>query len=262
MSFGLLGFLIGNIKDKHHEVAGKLNIGGMIMKLRLVKQGDFLGTKCDFYVDEDNNIYMSRTQIGYALEYKDPSNAVKNIHNKYHERFDRFSVEVSGAQFVPPINKNKNSPKIYMYAEKGIYEVCRRSRQTVADKFYDWVYDAISEIKKNGFYIANGKDEKWLGIRQETKQVRKNETDMIQKFVDYAISQGSQNAKRYYTHLTNLANKRCGIETGERDKADQKTLLRLKSLETLIDMRLETLMDNNIPYKDAFADVKGMIEGI
>ncbi|EOS48330.1 hypothetical protein C810_01420 [Lachnospiraceae bacterium A2] len=232
------------------------------MKLRLVKQGDFLGTKCDFYVDEDNNIYMSRTQIGYALEYKDPSNAVKNIHNKYQERFDRFSVEVSGAQFVPPINKNKNSPKIYMYAEKGIYEVCRRSRQTVADKFYDWAYDTISEIKKNGFYIANGKDEKWIGIRRETKQVRKNETDMIQKFVDYAISQGSQNAKRYYTHLTNLANKRCGIKTGERDKADQKTLLRLKSLETLIDMRLETLMNNNIPYKEVFSDVKDMIEGI
>lgn len=232
------------------------------MKLSLVKQGDFLGTKCDFYVDEDNKIYMSRTQIGYALEYKDPSNAVKNIHNKYHERFDRFSVEVSGAQFVPPINKNKNSPKIYMYAEKGIYEVCRRSRQTVADKFYDWVYDTISEIKKNGFYIANGKDEKWLGIRKETKQVRKNETDMIQKFVDYAISQGSTHAKTYYTHLTNLANKRCGLKSKERDKADQKTLLRLKSLETLIDMRLETLMNNNIPYKEVFADVKGMIEGI
>lgn len=33
------------------------------MKLRLVKQGGLLGTKCDFYVDERNNIYMSRTQI-------------------------------------------------------------------------------------------------------------------------------------------------------------------------------------------------------
>ena len=85
---------------------------------------------------------------------------------------------------------------------------------------------------------------------------------MIQKFVDYAISQGSKHANAYYTHLTNLANKRCGIKAGERDKANQKTLLRLKSLETLIEMRLETLMNNNIPYKEAFADVKGMIEGI
>lgn len=34
------------------------------MKIRLVKQGDFLEAKCDFYVDEDDNIYMSRTQTG------------------------------------------------------------------------------------------------------------------------------------------------------------------------------------------------------
>lgn len=232
------------------------------MKLRLVKQGDFLGTKCDFYVDEDSNIYMSRTQIGYALEYKDPSNAVKNIHNKYHERFDKLSVEVSGAQFVPPLHKNKNSPKIYMYTEKGIYEVCRRSRQSVADRFYDWVYDTLEEIKKNGYYITTDKDEKWLGTRQETKQVRRQETDVIKKFVEYAEGQGSTHANNYYTLLTNLANKRAGVESKGRDKTDQKTLLRLKSLETLIEMRLETLMNNNIPYKEAYADVRDMIESI
>ena len=41
------------------------------MRLTLVKQGRFLGTTCDFYIDEDDNIYMSRTQIGYALQYKE-----------------------------------------------------------------------------------------------------------------------------------------------------------------------------------------------
>ena len=232
------------------------------MKLRLVKQGDFLGTKCDFYVDEDSNIYMSRTQIGYALGYKDPSNAVKNIHNKYHERFDNFSIKISGAQFEPPINKNINSSKVYMYIERGIYEICRKSRQTIADSFYDWVYDTITSIKKNGYYIASDKDEKWLGIRQQTKEVRKMETDVIKKFIEYAKAQGSSNAKRYYEHLTNLANKKAGIETNGRDKAEQKDLLRLKSLETLIEMRLETLMNNNIPYKEIYADVKCMIESL
>ena len=55
------------------------------MRLKLVKQSNFLGTVCDFYVDEEDNIYMSRTQIGYALQYKDPANAIKNIHNKNHK---------------------------------------------------------------------------------------------------------------------------------------------------------------------------------
>lgn len=232
------------------------------MKLRLVKQGDFLGTKCDFYVDEENNIYMSRTQIGYALGYKDPSNAILRIHQRHYKRLDEMSVEVKGAQFVTPYpNKDKNA-HTFMYTAKGVFEICRHSNQPHADEFYDWVYKVVIEIAKNGYYVATEKDEKWLGIRRETKEVRKQETSTIQKFVDYAISQGSTHAKNYYTLFTDLANKRCGIETGERDKADQKTLLRLKSLETLIDMRLENLMSNNIPYKEAYADVKGLFEMI
>ncbi len=232
------------------------------MKLRLVKQGDFLGTKCDFYVDEENNIYMSRTQIGYALEYKQPQNAITIIHKRYPELLEGKSIEVDRVNLTPTPKYLRNDEKVHMYNEMGIYAIVRKSNQKIADKYFDWVYGVIQDIKKNGYYISASKDKKWLGIRQETKEVRKQEASTIQKFVDYAISQGSTHAKNYYTLLTNIANKKCGIETGERDKADQKTLLRLKSLETLIDMRLETLMSNNVPYKEAYEDVKGFFDMI
>lgn len=205
---------------------------------------------------------MSRTQIGYALQYKDPANAVKNIHNKYHDRFDRFSVEVAGAQFEPPLKFNQNSAKVYMYEERGIYEVCRRSRQPVSDAFNDWVYDVILSIKKNGYYIASERDEKWLGIRRETKEVRKAETDQIKLFVEYARAQGSQHADRYYVLLTNLINLRLDIEPGGRDKADQKTLMRLKSLETVVELHLATLMAEELPYKEVYQGVKKFIEAL
>lgn len=66
------------------------------MRLMFVKQGKFLGTKCDFYVDEDNNIYMSRTQIGYALQYKNASKSIEKIHNRHKSRIDKFSVMIRG----------------------------------------------------------------------------------------------------------------------------------------------------------------------
>ena len=142
------------------------------MKLKLVKHGEFLGTVCDFYVDEENNIYMSRTQIGYALEYKDPANAILRIHQRHYERFANMSVDVKGCQFVTPSpNKDKNA-HTYMYTEKGIYEICRHSKQKMADTFYDWVYETIQSIKRNGYYIASEKDSKWLGVRNESKQAR------------------------------------------------------------------------------------------
>lgn len=33
---------------------------------------------------------------------------------------------------------------------------------------------------------------------------------------------------------------------------EQKNLLRLKSMETIVDMHLETLMGENLPYKENF----------
>lgn len=232
------------------------------MKLKLVKQGEFIGTKCDFYVDENNRIYMSRTQIGYALEYKDPSNAVLRIHQRHYKRLDEMSVEVKGCQFVTPYPNKDKSAHLFMYTVKGVFEICRHSNQPLADKFYDWVYQIVVEIAKNGYYIAAKKDEKWLGIRNETKKVRRMETDSIKKFVEYAESQGSAHASRYYQLFTDLVHKRLGIEAGSRDEQSQETLLRLKSLETIVDMHICTLMNRNIPYKEVFAGVKELIKSI
>lgn len=153
------------------------------MRLELVKQGEFLGTVCHFYVDEESNIYMSRTQIGYALQYKQPQHAILVMHQRHRERLDRFSVEVKGSQFVTPyFNKDKKA-SVFMYSERGIYEVCRWSNQKVADEFNDWVYEVIQSIKKNGYYIASEKDGKWLGIRKESKIVRKYETDQRHRLI-------------------------------------------------------------------------------
>ena len=205
---------------------------------------------------------MSRTQIGYALQYSNPQHAILMLHQRHKERFDKFSIEVKGSQFdTPYFNKDKKAT-VFMYKERGIYEACRRSNQPLADDFNDWVYETISEIARNGYYITTEKDEKWLGIRQETKQVRRMETDTIKRFVSYAEGQGSTHAGRYYQLFTDLVQKHLGIAPGSRDKQDQKTLLRLKSLETVVDMHLGTLMGFNMPYKDIFKNVRDLIKSI
>lgn len=229
------------------------------MRLELVKQGEFLGTVCDFYVDEENNIYMSRTQIGYALQYKDPANAIKNIHNKNHDRFDKFSVILTGAQFEPPLRNNSKAQKVYMYNEFGVYAMCARSRQKVADDFNDWVAGIISNIRKNGYYIVSEKDSKWLGIREDAKKARKYETDQIKLFVKYAKEQGSRNADKYYMIFTKLINNKLGFQGGQRDNVSQETLLELKSMETLMKMRIRKLMEKDMPYKEIYQDVKMLV---
>lgn len=232
------------------------------MKLTLVKQGDFLGTKCDFYVNEQGEIFMSRTQIGYALKYKNPQDAIKKIHQRHFEQLNSKYVELVGDNLTPTPKDLRKKTSIFMYNEKGIYDVVRWSTTSVADDYFDWVYEKIQEIKKNGYYIATEKDNKWLGIREEGKAVRKSETDVIKVFVEYAKNQGSQNADRYYTILSKLVNSKLGILSGQRDDISQQTLMEIKTLEGLISMRLNKLMKNKTNYKDVYKDIKNLIESI
>ena len=79
-----------NITDKKVNEENKNLLGN----LELVKQGDFLGTKCDFYRDMNDNIYMTREQIVEALQYKSVR-AIEQIHFRHKNRMDSQSVEVA-----------------------------------------------------------------------------------------------------------------------------------------------------------------------
>lgn len=230
------------------------------MKLKLVKQGEFLGTRCDFYVDEENNIYMSRTQIGYALQYKNPQDAIKKIHLRHYEKLQQRYVEVVGDNLSPRPRDLGKKTSIFMYDERGILDVIRWSTTEVADQYFDWVYDIIQSIKKNGYYITSEKDKKWLGIRNESKEARRYETDQIKLFVEYAKEQGSKNADRYYVLFTKLINSKMGIQSGKRDELSQETLMELKSLETLVKMRIRKLIEKETPYKEIYQDVKMLVD--
>ena len=230
------------------------------MKLKLVKQGEFLGTRCDFYVDEENNIYMSRTQIGYALQYKNPQDAIKKIHLRHYEKLQQRYVEVVGDNLSPRPRDLGKKTSIFMYDERGILDVIRWSTTEIADQYFDWVYDIIQSIKKNGYYITSEKDKKWLGIRNESKEARRYETDQIKLFVEYAKEQGSKNADRYYVLFTKLINSKIRIQSGKRDELSQETLMELKSLETLVKMRIRKLIEKETPYKEIYQDVKMLVD--
>ena len=230
------------------------------MELKLVKQGEFLGTRCDFYVDEENNIYMSRTQIGYALQYKNPQDAIKKIHLRHYEKLQQRYVEVVGDNLSPRPRDLGKKTSIFMYDERGILDVIRWSTTEIADQYFDWVYDIIQSIKKNGYYITSEKDNKWLGIRNESKEARRYETDQIKLFVEYAKEQGSKNADRYYVLFTKLINSKMGIQSGKRDELSQETLMELKSLETLVKMRIRKLIEKETPYKEIYQDVKMLVD--
>lgn len=122
-----------------------------IMDFNLKKNERFGEMVVDFY-EMSGEIFMTAKQIGVALGYEYPVDAIHGIHEENVERLFALSFLVESEQSEPEIFFS--TPEyITLYNEKGIYEIVRKSNQQEADKFFDYVYDVIDKVRKNGGYI-------------------------------------------------------------------------------------------------------------
>ena len=106
--------------------------------LKLITTETFNNLPCNFYRNMNDNILLTREQIGQALEYADPMVAIGKIHNRHSERVDKFS-------FTNLVNGHQ----IYYYTEKGVMEICRWSKSKRANEFMDWTWDIIEKYRHN-----------------------------------------------------------------------------------------------------------------
>jgi anti-repressor protein len=113
--------------------------------MKLIKSENFGAIICDIY-DDNGSRYMTREQIGRALEYSEPIIAISKIHNRYKARLDQFSV------VTKLVSTDGKSYLTTVYTRKGVMEICRHSDQPNADAFMDWtweVMDAVIEQKQS-----------------------------------------------------------------------------------------------------------------
>ncbi|MDR2022360.1 MAG: hypothetical protein LBQ71_03735 [Hungatella sp.] len=84
--------------------------------------------------------------------------------------------------------------------------------------------------------------------------------DGFSLLVEYAQSQGSQNAKRYYTNISTLANKAARIEDGNRNNASMSQLGRLILIENVILDCIQEGIRQQLPYKGIYQKCRERIE--
>lgn len=117
------------------------------MNLSIIKKEMFGQNEMSIFQNDKNEIFMTREQIGIALEYKNPRRAIADIHNRNKERLDKFSS-------VSNLRTEAGMRETVIYNEQGIYEIIRRSNQPKADEFYDWVYELLSKLRKQELQIV------------------------------------------------------------------------------------------------------------
>lgn len=104
----------------------------------------------------------------------------------------------------------------------------------------------------------------WVTQREQGKIARKEEVDTIKDFVEYAKSQGSQNAQFYYKHIT-VACYRC-LQLIESEKPKLRDTLGIMELNQLMlaehvaERSIRRHMANGEHYKAVFTLVKADLE--
>lgn len=112
------------------------------MKLSLIKQADFNGLVLNVYKNSHEELFMTREQIGQALEYSNPRIAIAKIHKRNSDRLNPLS---GVTKLVTPGGGVQDT---IVYSIRGIFEICRYSRQPKADAFMDKVWDIMEGIYK------------------------------------------------------------------------------------------------------------------
>lgn len=100
----------------------------------------------------------------------------------------------------------------------------------------------------------------WQDTRELTKAVRKQETDVIREYVEYATAQGSTHAVRYYTSISRLANKTAEIT--DRDLAHVEQLSGLMLVERIIAEEIRAGIAAGKPYKQIYTDLQARLSSI
>jgi phage anti-repressor protein len=96
----------------------------------------------------------------------------------------------------------------------------------------------------------------WIEERQSGKEIRREFTDIIQSFVLYAKSQGSENGERYYKNFTNMIYLSLGIvESGKeitkdfRNELNETELFFVKTAEKIVGEIVDFEMKQKTAYK-------------
>jgi len=104
----------------------------------------------------------------------------------------------------------------------------------------------------------------WVTQREQGKLARKEATDTISEFVEYAKNQGSHNAQFYYKHVTVACYKCLQLVQSEkpklRDTLDIMELNQLALAEHLAEKSLKKHMASGEHYKAIFSLVKADLE--
>lgn len=200
------------------------------------------------------NIHKVLPNIESEFKKKFKESDFSNVHKGY----SRNSGLTKGysRNFEAPLN---NFGETFL-TEEAVYQIAFRSNKPEAKLFTIWVSRVLKQLRINGHYIADKKDEYWLGVREESKANNVEYNTAIKMLVDYASENGSKNANRYYTIYAKEIRNSLGIPMNlNKDNLSEAQLTKIINKENEIAKMIPVFVRMKLPYKDIYKATKALI---
>lgn len=155
--------------------------------------------------------------------------------------------------FIPATYTDSTGRELpcYYLTQMGCEMVANKQTGAAGTLFTAQYVQAFHAMKE---FIMERNSPIWQDTRALTKAVRKQETNAIHELVEYATGQGSTHAVRYYTSISQLANKAAGIVDRNHAHVEQLTLLML--VERVIADEIRVGIAAGMPYKEIYAAIR------
>jgi len=157
-------------------------------------------------------------------------------------------------------NKMGRTYEMYELNEQAYMKVAMQLKgYDKAEIVQDAIIESFSLMKQA---LLNHQNYTWINARNQGKEIRGMETDIIKDFVDYATNQGSENAKFYYASITKMTNKALEllIQVKEGNQLrDLATITELGHIQMADNIAMQSIkigMEENLPYKYIYKSAK------
>lgn len=177
------------------------------------------------------------------------------------------SPEFSRLNFQPSeftTNRGRKYP-CYLMTRDGFTFLCMGLTGKDAAKWKEAYIKAFNKMEKE--LIKKTDDITWKQARLQSKEVRKDFTDVIKRFVDYATKQGSKSAVMYYANITKMEYSALELtEKGQKLPSDFRNTLDLMDLsflsaaEFVAQNALDEGMHRHLPYKEIYKLAKERVQ--
>ena len=197
--------------------------------MTVITSKPFGALNVDVYQNDKHQYYMTREQIGAALEYGNPKVAIMNIHTRNSDRLDKFC---SVLNLSTEVGNHTQMRQTYVYSLRGVMEICRFSRQPKADAFMDFCWDIMESLMRGDTVLA-------------TPQM---DAALSKEFIDVRLHALFDSMKNLQSELDSTR-KELGDQIEEARATSNEALNVISSVSQCVHQIKDKQMDNSIRAK-------------